>query len=485
MKLYIADDKTTPHSSYVKLAPYFQDDAKSLQAKLVPVLLPLLQQAILVIFSLKDYKGFPARHMSFDKVHYFLQLERTNKQVATAEVDPDKSAWDVDEWQLFFVYSAVDKLFAKPTAPYQHLQLDVKGRDDRAFFAFLRLLREYKSALMPNVKAQTPQDGQPMKAAIPSATNQDILPISKSSKSRSGNETTKEATGPATPALHKPASKEPPNVFTGKPKIRMKTVPKPASGKPAQSARKTAVQHTSSQQPDTEHHEEPTLYDTSNNTDTDTSFVTQMPKQARLLRDLVGDDVYENPIRKSFLRLNDGPGARLIGSDHLIGVDPTQTVDWVDDDAIDYMNASPDLLRFHDMQSLQDRGVSPVANQDQSTLDLVNGDPTTLIHEERFELLRILTQYQPIQMDKVMETAEPIEGLSLVGEETGRELVDELDTPPSTKQSGMKSGTDAFAAIDLNDDDFLKRQRELMNIFVAEQTTAEQLAQAMTDLHIS
>jgi hypothetical protein len=86
-------------------------------------------------------------------------------------------------------------------------------------------------------------------------------------------------------------------------------------------------------------------------------------------------------------------------------------------------------------------------------------------------------------MDRVMKTAEPVEGMSLVGEETGRELVDELDASCSTRRSGMKSGIDAFAAIDLNDDEFRERQRKLMNIFVAEQTTAEELAQAMTDLH--
>jgi hypothetical protein len=88
-------------------------------------------------------------------------------------------------------------------------------------------------------------------------------------------------------------------------------------------------------------------------------------------------------------------------------------------------------------------------------------------------------------MDRVMETDEPVEGISLVGEETGREMVDELDTSPSTKQGNMKTGIDAFAAIDLNDDEFRERQRKLMNMFVAKQTTAEELAQAMTDLHIA
>jgi hypothetical protein len=88
-------------------------------------------------------------------------------------------------------------------------------------------------------------------------------------------------------------------------------------------------------------------------------------------------------------------------------------------------------------------------------------------------------------MDRVMETAEPVEGMSLVGKETGCELVDELDASSSTRRSGMKSGIDAFAAIDLNDDEFRERPRKLMNIFVAEQTTAEKLAQAMTDLHIA
>jgi hypothetical protein len=66
-----------------------------------------------------------------------------------------------------------------------------------------------------------------------------------------------------------------------------------------------------------------------------------------------------------------------------------------------------------------------------------------------------------------METAELVEGMSLVGE------------------GNIKTGIDAFAAIDLNDDEFRGRQRKLMNIFVAEQTTAEELAQAMTDLHIA
>jgi hypothetical protein len=228
MQLYIGDDKTTPHSSYAKLAPYFQDDAESLQAKLVPVLLSLLQQVIFGIFSLKDHNGFPARHMSFEKVHDLLQLERSNKQVIVAEINPNKTDWGVEEWQCFFVYGAVDKLFGTPTAPYRHLQLDVKARDDRAFFAFLRLLREYKGALMPNVKAQTPRGGQP------SETKPGTLSVSKTSKSRSDKATTREATGPATPALQKPAPKEPPNVFTGKPKITLRKVPKPVSDKPAQ-----------------------------------------------------------------------------------------------------------------------------------------------------------------------------------------------------------------------------------------------------------
>jgi hypothetical protein len=88
-------------------------------------------------------------------------------------------------------------------------------------------------------------------------------------------------------------------------------------------------------------------------------------------------------------------------------------------------------------------------------------------------------------MDQVMETAEPVEGISLVGEETGREMVDELDTSPWTKQGNMRTGVDAFAAIDLNDGDFRRQQRELMRIFATKRTTAEELAQAMTDLHIA
>lgn len=210
----------------------------------------------------------------------------------------------------------------------------------------------------------------------------------------------------------------------------------------------------------------------------------------RLLRKIVGDDVQENPLQHMFYRVTANPTqARLIGADHLLGVDATALADWEDDHQIDRTNASPALLKslYDEFQHVKSRDEASSTGQQSAGEATGEGLEQHIVnHDGRLTIIMVLTSNDSGSVEKAISDAERIGGVERVQEETGRETAFESPSTQSTDElKSIGNTSDVMPAIDLNDEDFRARQKLFMGAQATHTFTAEELRTAMSELHIA
>lgn len=256
--------------------------------------------------------------------------------------------------------------------------------------------------------------------------------------------------------------------------------------------------------------------------------VQRLPRPARELRGVEGDDTLLNPLHKHFyqLRGTEGNLARLLGSDHLFDIERTRPVDFQDNQRIDKKNCSSSLIANHvaaltksdpsAAQQLVDeveaaarcgdvfalkhlKILRPTSTALHDNLNQVIGEMFPAQPEfakSRFKLLEKCSEYhkKSAHLRSVMGAAIVTEDMTVkISEANANENSVVLDPkevtgdmPTRSRRHPSSSDTEGgkLVAIDTDDAEWRERQKLLLGAFVSPPIRQSEYRNALSKLHI-
>jgi len=407
------------------------------------------------------------------------------------------------DWVIWLVHQIRVVLFDLSTSPFADLGLDNEHRVDRAFTIYMRLRAN------DLIGTHAPGSNKPGKQATKRTPKQQLSEEYVESSGVEDNPGSAENT-PGTPEQEEEADStpQPSEKARGKRPARtagaepVPSVPAPKIKYKKASAGKTAPKQTAVKAPKLSSLKGNAGLPRTPNAERLRTMTFKCgplqtgPTSAAALGDLEGDDLDENPMKHWFYKLDGTDSARLIGADHLWGVDPNQVVDWLDENKVDPHNASPDKVKefyasigkevpkwLNPSAHLAGAGATDTRSAEAQILANLSAEPTPELqrlrnaHAATYDVLDMLTGGS--SRTDVFGKARPLNTETTVQDETETEAVGETD-----KEADAPDTLGGISSLGIDDIAFRARQKQVQDMMDIKDVSADEYEKSLSRLNI-